>query len=298
MTEPSGHQIRRGFTLVELLVVIGIIAVLVSLLLPSLVKARQQADALVCESNLRQIYIGSLLYSQQYNDSFPETVEWFAFDSIYKPARNSSVLTQWTFPSIWFNSIPLAMGLPAMAGSSCFYYFGPYPAGTVNGQIWPAFPYKFFRCPSATQINDQPNTYAANPWLQQWALSLANRPGTSFSDIGIKISQLKGVVFHDQAGNAYGWQDIPYMMDGWYTQDGFGFWRYDVNRFWGNYLFFFGGTNDSADNLRPASNPHNGGMNVLHLDGSVIYASPKDPLYKSAPWYYNEFSKTSNVYIW
>lgn len=59
-----------GFTLVELLVVLGIVAVLIALLMPALIGVRKKAQAVVCGSNLRSIGQAMLMYTQRY-DQYP-----------------------------------------------------------------------------------------------------------------------------------------------------------------------------------------------------------------------------------
>jgi len=66
----NSRKAARGFTLVELLVVIGIIALLISILLPTLNSVRETAKRTQCASNLRQLNMASLLVAQNFKGRF------------------------------------------------------------------------------------------------------------------------------------------------------------------------------------------------------------------------------------
>lgn len=85
MTSPS----RRAFTLVELLVVIGIIAVLISILLPTLNKVRKSANTAQCASNMRQIALAMIFYANANEGRLP-------------PCRIPDQGVSSTYPNGWF----------------------------------------------------------------------------------------------------------------------------------------------------------------------------------------------------
>jgi prepilin-type N-terminal cleavage/methylation domain-containing protein/prepilin-type processing-associated H-X9-DG protein len=89
---------RRGFTLIELLVVIAIIAILASILFPVFGRARENARRSSCQSNLKQIGLGLLQYTQDYDERFPQSVQsvnpWFGWTQLVQPYIKSYQLFQ------------------------------------------------------------------------------------------------------------------------------------------------------------------------------------------------------------
>ena len=67
----STPSARRGFTLIELLVVIAIIAILAAILFPVFAQAREKARGASCQSNLKQWATSTMMYTQDYDESYP-----------------------------------------------------------------------------------------------------------------------------------------------------------------------------------------------------------------------------------
>ena len=118
------HSGARAFTLVELLVVIGIIAVLVGVLLPALGAARAQARAVACLSNVRQIAVAAQMYAHEHK--------------------------------LYVGYIPPVGGSPARDRKELLYPYirqGKTNADTVGNQVW--------HCPSNERV-DVESSYGFN----------------------------------------------------------------------------------------------------------------------------------------
>jgi len=86
----GGKSSKQAFTLMELLVVVVIIALLAAILMPSLVKAREQARSAVCLSNLKNIGLAFALYHNVSNDYYPTAYNYV------DGARSSNGYYHWT----------------------------------------------------------------------------------------------------------------------------------------------------------------------------------------------------------
>jgi prepilin-type N-terminal cleavage/methylation domain-containing protein len=99
------RQTRRAFTLIELLVVIAIIAILASLLLPVLAKAKDKAKQVACASNLRQWGVALRMYVDDNNDGIPH--DGMPMATAPAPFDHTSYSPGDSFQqNAWFNLLP------------------------------------------------------------------------------------------------------------------------------------------------------------------------------------------------
>jgi len=124
---------RRGFTLIELLVVIAIIAILAAILFPVFAKAREKARQSSCLSNVKQLTLAMLQYTQDYDERFPMCRYPNGRDNVPSPLTGTNVTFTWCeniYPYVRNRQVYICPSDARARPTS----FGT--VGTNYGQIW------------------------------------------------------------------------------------------------------------------------------------------------------------------
>jgi prepilin-type N-terminal cleavage/methylation domain-containing protein/prepilin-type processing-associated H-X9-DG protein len=158
---------RRAFTLIELLVVIAIIAILAAILFPVFARARENARRASCQSNLKQIGIGIMMYTQDYDEHYMgssrscvNTADCGTTGTTYslwcydlQPYTKSVQLFVCPSDSVGISSVDAATGLWKYSGSESYGMVGYWNTSLST----PAITYPFSRA-SLASIEDPAGT--------------------------------------------------------------------------------------------------------------------------------------------
>jgi prepilin-type processing-associated H-X9-DG protein/prepilin-type N-terminal cleavage/methylation domain-containing protein len=274
-TQRTPRRARQAFTLVELLVVIGIIGLLIAILLPALSSARQHANQAACSSNLRQMGLAMSLYVNEWG--YYPGARWQTSSSV--PSQSGGPFAVWpTRLRFYMNGSQKVFLCPSQPSDTFSWPVG-MTSGVVAGPSDTGFGYKLGETLLMENLSNNTGyfSYGYNDW---GAYDEGNTP-TVVNNSGVQ----RGL-----GGDL--WQVAPYNMGPNYSSSCPGAPSGELKATMVKRPFLMimiadvtpkvnlgAQYNFNLDPRNPLEVPgtiHNGGANVLYGDGHVVLKMPKE----------------------